>query len=225
MRNVGRTAVMVSALGALTLSGGCIWDTSDGGPNSPEFERRVFSTNTGLNAERPIFPVALTDHEGEFNNGAWRAGNVFVTGQPDEAALRDMIENRGVTLLVNLRTPAEMERLRTDEEAPFDEAAFVRPYTVDYGVEYLELPIGGEDYPPTPAQVDAFAEALARHESGALVKCTVGGRSSQMWAAYLVRRWGMDVNEAREHAMAMATTPSTMERLLGEEFEYRVKTK
>jgi protein tyrosine phosphatase (PTP) superfamily phosphohydrolase (DUF442 family) len=222
MRNAGRAALVIGAMGAGVL-GGCIWDTSDGGPNSRAFESRVHSTNTGLNAERPIFPSEFTEHGGTFENGAWRVGDVFVTGQPDEAALRDLIENQGVTLLVNLRTPAEMERLRTAEENAFDEAAFVRPYTVSHGVEYLELPIGGEEHPPTPAQVDAFAEALARHESGALLKCTSAGRSSQMWAAYLVRRWGFDVNQAREHAMAMASTPSTMERLLGEEFEYRVK--
>lgn len=224
MRHAGRAALVIGAMGTGVL-GGCVWDTSDGGPNSRAFESRVHSTNTGLNAERPVFPTEFTDHEGTFNTGAWRVGDVFVSGQPDEAALRGLIENEGVTLIVNLRTPAEMERLRTAEENAFDEAAFVRPYTVSHGVEYLELPIGGEDYPPTPEQVDAFAEALARHESAALVKCAVGGRSSQMWAAYLVRRWGFDVNEAREHAGAMNFGPSTMERLLGEEFEYRVKGK
>lgn len=222
MRYAGRAAMVIGAMVAGVL-GGCIWDTSDGGANSRAFESRVFSTNTGLNAERAVFPTEFTDHEGRFANGAWRAGDVFVSGQPDEAALRGLIENHGVTLVVNLRTASEMERLRTDEKAPFDEAAFMRPYTVSHGVEYLELPIGGEEHPPTPEQVDAFAEALARHEDAALLKCASANRASQMWAAYLVRRWGMDVNEARRHAGAMNFPPTIMEQLLGEEFEYRVK--
>jgi protein tyrosine phosphatase (PTP) superfamily phosphohydrolase (DUF442 family) len=220
MKNAGLTAVMVSVCGVL---GGCIFDTSDGGPNSKAYESRVYSTPTGINAERAQLPVVYEPEIGGFDNGAWLAGDVFITGQPDALALADLIEAEGVTLIVNLRTPAEMERMEKREENPFDEAGFVRPYTVSYGVEYLELPIGGEDHPPTPAQVDAFAEALARHEQRALLKCASGGRSSQMWAAYLVRRWGMDVNEARRQAGMMSFGPSTMERLLGVEFEYQIK--
>ncbi len=224
-----RTAAVVRvalSCGALAVVGGltgCIFDTSDGGPNDAAYERRVYSTPTGINAERAQNPIVYEPEVGEFASGAWLAGDVFVTGQPDALALADLIEDEGVTLIVNLRTPAEMERLEKREENPFDEAGFVRPYTVSYGVEYLELPIGGEDNPPTPAQVDAFAEALARHDQRALLKCASGGRSSQMWAAYLVRRWGMDVNEARRQAGMMNFGPSTMERLLGVEFEYEIK--
>lgn len=219
-----RTTGLACALAAVGLvSGGCVFDTSDGGANSRAYEARSFSTPTGINAERPTFPRPYEPEVGAFENGAWVAGDVFLTGQPDAEALRALIEREGVTLIVNLRTHEEMQRLRTREEAPFDEAAFVRPYTVEYGVEYVELPMGGEEHPPTPAQVDAFAEALARHDAKALVKCGVGGRSSHLWAAYLVRHKGFEVEEARRHALAMAMTPSTMERLLGVEFEHRVK--
>ncbi|MGP1308953.1 MAG: fused DSP-PTPase phosphatase/NAD kinase-like protein, partial [Phycisphaerales bacterium] len=203
--------------------GGCVLDTRDGGPTTKAYSQRVYSTPTGLNAERPLFPREYETPAGEFANGAWRAGDVFVTGQPDEPALKHLLEDEGVTLVVNLRTPSEMERMEDADEDPFNEAAFIRPYTVEYGVEYVELPIGGEDNPPTPAQVDAFAEALARHESAALLKCASGGRSSQMWAAYLVRHKGFEVNEARRHAMAMSFSPSVMERLLDVEFEYDIK--
>lgn len=220
MRNAAGTVVCLALAAAL---GGCVFDTSDGGANSAAYEARAYSTKTGLNAERPVLPRPYEPASGTFENGAWLVGDVFVAGQPDEAALRDLIENEGVTLVVNLRTPREMERMRADAERPFDEAAFVRPYTVSHDVEYVDLPIGGEENPPTPSQVDAFAEALARHEHRALVKCSVGSRASQMWAAYLVRRWGCDVNEAVRQAEMMAMTPTTMERLLGEEFEYRVK--
>jgi protein tyrosine phosphatase (PTP) superfamily phosphohydrolase (DUF442 family) len=220
---MARVALSCGALAVLGGLTGCVWDTSDGGPNSKAYEGRVYSTPTGINAERVQFPVVYEPAIGEFANGAWRAGDVFITGQPDAAALADMIVEEQVTLVVNLRTPAEMERMEKREENPFDEAGFIRPFTVDFGVEYLELPIGGEDNPPTPAQVDAFAEALARHETKALLKCGTGGRSSHMWAAYLVRHKGMSVNEARRQAGAMSFGPSTMERLLGVEFEYDIK--
>lgn len=217
------TAAMALLAGALS---GCVLDTREGGPTTRAYEGKVYSTPTGLNARTPAFPRAYEPERGEFNRGAWRTGDVFVTGQPDAEALEELIEREGVTLIVSLRTPSEMDRLRDDEnETPLDEAGFLRPYTVSHGVEYLELPIGGEDHPPTPAQTDAFAEALARHDTAALVKCSVGGRASQMWAAYLVRHKGFEINEARRHAMAMATTPSTMERLLDVEFEYDIKNR
>jgi protein tyrosine phosphatase (PTP) superfamily phosphohydrolase (DUF442 family) len=226
MKTATAAARVALACGALaTLGGltGCVFDTSDGGPNNRAYESRVYSTPTGINAERVQFPVEYEPELGEFASGAWLAGDVFITGQPDALALEDLIVAEQVTLVVNLRTPAEMERLEKREENPFDEAGFIRPFTVDFGVEYLELPIGGEDNPPTPAQVDAFAEALARHDTKALLKCGTGGRSSHMWAAYLVRHKGMDVNEARRQAGAMNFGPSTMERLLGVEFEYDIK--
>lgn len=227
MRTNG-TTVIVCALLAAGLAGGCISDLE---PRGFRDGTRVYSTPAGLNAQTLQWPQRAETLDGEFERGAWRVGDVYITGQPTEAALRRMIEERGVTLVVSVRTPAEMETVRKGREATetqparagFDEFALMREYSASHGVEFLHLPMGGEDYPPTPDQVDAFAEALARHSGAALAHCSVGGRVSQLWAAYLVRHRGVELNEARRQAGMMNFGPSTMERLMGVEFEYGVK--
>lgn len=227
MRTNG-TTVIVCALMAAGLAGGCISDLE---PRGFRDGTRVYSTPAGLNAQTLQWPQRAETLDGEFERGAWRVGEIYITGQPTEAALRRMIEERGVTLVVSVRTPSEMETVKKGREATetqparagFDEFALMREYSVSHGVEFLHLPMGGEDYPPTPDQVDAFAEALARHSNGALAHCSVGGRVSQLWAAYLVRHRGVELNEARRQAGMMNFGPSTMERLMGVEFEYGVK--
>lgn len=227
MRTNGMT-VIVGALALAGLVGGCVSDLEQRGYRDGT---RVRSTPAGLNAQRVQFPLKAEAPEGEFDRGAWRVGDVFITGQPTEAALRRMIEDEGVTLVVSVRTPSEMATVAKGREATdtqpardgFDEFAMMREYSVTHGVEFVHLPMGGEDHPPTPDQVDRFAEALARHSDAALVHCSVGGRASQLWAAYLVRHRGVELNEARRHGAAMNFGPSTMERLMGVEFEYGVK--
>lgn len=226
MRTNG-TTVIVGALVAAGLVGGCLSDLE---PRGFRDGTRVYSTPAGLNAQRVQWPQRAETLDGEFERGAWRVGDVYITGQPTEAALRRMIEERGVTLVVSVRTPSEMETVKKGREATetqparagFDEFALMREYSVSHGVEFLHLPMGGEEHPPTPDQVDAFAEALARHSDAALAHCSVGGRVSQLWAAYLVRHRGVELNEARRQAGMMNFGPSTLERLLGVTVHWQV---
>src|SRR5947209_7262762 len=67
---------------------------------------------TGANPTGPVpAPVAL-DTAGMFNSRFAKVGDdVFIGGQPTEKALRDL-KAQGVTTVVNLRTPPEMDPAR-----------------------------------------------------------------------------------------------------------------
>lgn len=124
-------------------------------------------------------------------------GPAYVAGQPSEAAL-EKLKAEGVTKVISLRTPQEMENRSM---VPYDEAAKARAL----GMSYVHIPLGlgGPDHAPTPEAVDAFAAALASADGKVLLHCTVGWRASHMWAAYLVRHRGYSLDEAIRHARAM----------------------
>src|SRR5437870_6951474 len=72
--------------------------------------------------------------------------DMFIGGQPTEKALRDM-KARGVTTVVNLRSPEEMVRI------PFDEAALVK----QLGMKYVYIPMRGTaELPYSPATMKTF---------------------------------------------------------------------
>lgn len=121
-----------------------------------------------------------------------RAGPVYIAGQPSEEAMRSLVAD-GVTVVINLRTQREMD---DRQEVPYDEEALLR----QLGVDYVHVPIGGKDNPPTPDKVDQVAAALASHQGKALLHCTVAWRASNMWAAYLIRHRGVDPETALSEA-------------------------
>jgi uncharacterized protein (TIGR01244 family) len=159
-----------------------------------------------LGLDRDSLPRELNTFDGEIR-GLWRDGRVLIGGQPDETALarfRDM----GVTAVVSLRSTAEMDDC---ERVPFDEAAVVD----GLGMEYVHIPLGGEDHPYTPQAVDRLADVLERHDGPVLVHCTVAWRASYVWAAYLVREHGFSLDMAMARGEAMAIGDLPIEGLLG----------
>jgi uncharacterized protein (TIGR01244 family) len=160
-----------------------------------------------LELEVDALPREIDSFEGEIR-GLWRDGRVYIGGQPDEAAL-GRFKALGVTTVVNLRPPSEMDNR---ERVPFDEAAAVGAL----GMEYVQIPLGGDDHPYTPAAVDRFASVLARHRGPVLLHCTVGWRASHMWSAYLVREQGFTLDQALARGKAMALSNPPIEGLLGQ---------
>jgi uncharacterized protein (TIGR01244 family) len=145
-------------------------------------------------------PDTVPDWDG-FRGRIHREGRVYIGGQPGHDTLLEL-PARGVTCVVNLRTPDEMDNR---ERVPFDEAALVD----SLGVEYVNIPLGGDEHPYTPAAVAAFADVLSRHEGPVLLHCTVAWRASHLWAAYLVRHEGFAVPDAyrRGELMGIGATP------------------
>lgn len=159
-----------------------------------------------LGVAREALPDTVADWAG-FNARLWRDGRVFIGGQPDSSALC-AAAGRGVTCVINLRTPAEMaDRKRV----PFDEAALVR----SLGLEYVHLPMGDKEHPYSTAAVDSLAAALGRHGGPVLLHCTVGWRAAHAWVAYLVRHRDWPFAEALKRGEAIAISESPFSGLLG----------
>jgi uncharacterized protein (TIGR01244 family) len=144
----------------------------------------------------PPAPVTL-DETGLFQAKFASVGSdVFIAGQPTEQALREM-KARGVTTVVNLRSPEEMARIG------FDEAALVK----SLGMTYVHLPMrGNEALPYSPAAVEAFATAMQETEGKLLLHCTIAWRASHLWAAYLI--------EVRKVPIEMALSQARLVNLM-----------
>ncbi len=142
----------------------------------------------------PPAPVAL-DTTGMFLARFVSVGDdVFIGGQPTERALREL-KARGVTTVVNLRSPEEMSR-----QVRYDEAALVR----SLGMTYVHLPMrGNAEFPYSPAAVTQFAEAMKAAEGKVLLHCTIAWRASHLWAAYLIQERGVPVATALAHTRAI----------------------
>lgn len=125
----------------------------------------------------PPDPVVL-DTAGMFLARFAQVGDdVFIGGQPTERALREL-RDRGVTTVVNLRSPQEMTR-----SVRYDEEALVR----SLGMRYVYLPMRGTpELPYSPEAVRAFADAMEGAEGKVLLHCTIAWRASHLWAAYLI---------------------------------------
>jgi uncharacterized protein (TIGR01244 family) len=123
-------------------------------------------------------PVAL-DTLGMFQARFVKVGDdVFIGGQPTERALREL-RAQGVTTVVNLRTPPEMQT-----RVPFDEAALVK----ELGMQYVYLPMRGTpDFPYSPDAVKAFTAAMTDAKGKVLLHCTIAWRASHLWTAYMIQ--------------------------------------
>jgi uncharacterized protein (TIGR01244 family) len=168
---------------------------------------------SSIGLDRDSLPREVTDYSGEVR-GLWRDGRIFIAGQPDESALKHF-QNLGVDVVVNLRTP---EEVNDRDRVPFDEAAVV----TELGMDYIHIPLGGEDHPYSPGVVDRFADVLVRYEGPVLLHCTVGWRASYLWSAYLVREHGFELDLAMARGKAMAISDLPIEGLLGVDLELTV---
>ena len=139
-------------------------------------------------------PVIL-DTTGMFLAMYARVGDdLFIAGQPTERALREL-KAAGVTTVVNLRSPEEMQRA-----VKFDEPALIR----ELGMKYVYLPMRGTpELPYEPDAVTKFAEALNSADGKVLLHCTIAWRASHLWAAYLIRERGVAVEQALANARAI----------------------
>ena len=139
-------------------------------------------------------PVLL-DTAGMFLDRYASVGDDFyVAGQPTERALREM-KKLGVTTVINLRMPQEMERIA------FDEAKLVN----ELGMKYVHIPMRGGDGEQSysPQTLRKFADAMKAADGKVLLHCTVAWRASHIWAAYLIQERGVPDADALAHARAI----------------------
>jgi len=140
--------------------------------------------------------------------------DMFIAGQPSERGLREM-KARGVTTVVNLRSPEEMR-----ESVSFDEAALVK----ELGMKYVYLPVrGNTEFPYDTSTVAKFADAVRSSNGKVLLHCTIAWRASHLWAAYLIKERGVDATAALTNARLinlmdehhMGSGPQPVEEFLG----------
>jgi len=173
-------------------------------------QQAVIESTVDVGIESGDLPRELNGFDGEIR-GLWRDGRVLIGGQPDEPAF-NRFKEMGVTVVVNFRSTAEME---DRDRVPFDEAAVV----AGLGIEYVHIPLGGDDHPYTPQAVDRLADVLELHDGPVLIHCTVAWRASYMWAAYLVREQGFSLEDAMSRGEAMAIGDLPVEGLLGRQIQ------
>jgi uncharacterized protein (TIGR01244 family) len=132
-----------------------------------------------------VTPLPVIDDElaDEFNN-IYRLGEVYFAGYPTEEGLREL-RSRGVTTVVSLKTPEQVQKARgLDEQAVAEEL----------GMTMVWIPISPDSF--SEADVDRFAEVYEASEGPFLLHCgssnTVGG----LWAAYLKRKRDVPLDQA-----------------------------
>lgn len=139
-------------------------------------------------------PVLL-DTAGMFIDRYAKVGDdLYIAGQPTERALREMKE-LGVTTVINLRMPQEMERIKFDEPKLIGEL----------GMTYVYIPMRGGDGENaySPQTLRKFADAMKAADGKVLLHCTIAWRASHIWAAYLIQERGVADSVALAHARAI----------------------
>ena len=142
---------------------------------------------------------------------AVRRGNVLVGGQPSASDLAQL-KPRGIARVINLRTPEEMnDRAVVD----FDEAALL----AGAGIEYVQIPIGGNAHPFRPEALEAYARALESAPGEVFLHCASGNRASTLHAAWEVKYRGKDPDTAMRELQPYGNWPLPIERLTGIELK------
>jgi len=149
---------------------------------------------TGSHKLGTLSAPELLNNDGLFQAKFARVGDdVFLAGQPTEKGLREA-RDRGVKVVVNLRTPEELKNIGFDEPAVVSQL----------GMKYVYLPVRGNDqYPYSPETVAKFADALKNADGKVLLHCTIAWRASHLWAAYLIKMRGVPVETALANARAI----------------------
>lgn len=159
-------------------------------PGASEAQRLV-----GSSAIRSLPSPVLLDTTGMFLARYARVGDDFyIAGQPTPDALREM-KKLGVTTVINLRMPQEMERIG------FDEPGLIQ----ELGMKYVSIPMRGGDGENSysPQTLRKFADAMKTADGKVLLHCTIAWRASHIWAAYLIQEHGIPEADAIAHARAI----------------------
>lgn len=135
---------------------------------------------------------------------------LFIGPQPQQEDFQDL-KSHGIQRVISFRTPAEMKKL------PFREKLEL----TELGIDYVEIPVGGDRYAYSPAQLASLTEVLQGDEK-TLLHCASGQRASVIAVAYLVTEGGMSVDEAVQHAKGW--WPLALEDVLGQELSLSLKT-
>jgi len=129
-------------------------------------------------------------------------GHLFIGPQPGANDLQN-IKTEGIQRVISFRTPEEIAELKFSQATQLAEL----------GIDYVEIPVGGSQYPYSPAQLERLSEVLKK-DGKVLLHCRSGYRASVITVAYLIEVQGMPIDEAVSHAEGW--WPLELEKVLGE---------
>jgi len=134
---------------------------------------------------------------------------IIISAQPNTEDM-EAFKEYGVKVVINSRTDEEMDRLDFNEQRWWQTA----------DVKYSQVVIG-EAEPYSVAKLTAFNEAMimARQQAGdqpILLHCRSGNRSSQLYAAWLVKYKNHTPDEALAKVAPKDRLLMPMEKLLGQ---------
>jgi len=149
--------------------------------------------------EAPVHVAQPESVSGEINN-LYRDDRFFFSGQPSEAALRDLAETKGVVKVINIRTEEEMA-----ERVPFDEAALLK----DLDVAYVHLPLPREN---RDEWLKGFTSEMKRTRGPVLIHCGSSNRAGAVWGRYLRVERGFNADAALLRARAAGVNSESLEQ-------------
>lgn len=127
-------------------------------------------------------------------NNLFQDGSVFFSGQPDAASIERLAKEHSIKTIVNLRAQEEMKKVDFDEPA----------LAGHLGMKYINIPCS----PPSmcSADVDALAQAIDSTQDPILIHCGSSERVGGLWAAYLVCKKGLNLDDALAKGKAAGLT-------------------
>ena len=117
------------------------------------------------------------------------AQDVIFSGQPTADQLAGYA-TEGVKVVVNLRTPEEMQKLGLDEKAIVEKA----------GMRYVNVPFGAT--PPKDEELAGLMKLLAgaKPEERVVLHCASSNRVGYVWGLYQGQKKGLPLEKAVEEA-------------------------
>ncbi|MDA0979488.1 MAG: sulfur transferase domain-containing protein [Proteobacteria bacterium] len=152
----------------------------------------------------------------DFVGGIFASNQVFLAGQPLRKEALVHLKQQGVTHVVNLRTP---EEINNPKASPVN----VEETSRELGLAFTHLPAGGEAFPFAPAMVDTLAGVLAEAETAGgkvLLHCASGRRATHLWVAYLIRYQHLSADEAVAMGREASFGELPLEGFLGTRLHY-----
>ena len=117
----------------------------------------------------------------------YQAGNFFISGQPGDSIF-STLKQKGLDLVINVRTPEEMEQLKQEG---FNEEAFLNKL----GIPYVQVPIGGAAG-FSPDAIKNINSAIENHPGKVMIHCRGAGRASNALVAWLINYQNIPMNDA-----------------------------
>lgn len=131
-------------------------------------------------------------------NNLFRDHLFYFGGQPNATAFERLVEEAGVQTVISFRRPQELEQLDFDQPALME--------TLE--LRYVNIPIMPDTF--SEEDVDRLAEVLAETKGPVLLHCSSSNRAGGVWATYLVRHRGFDLEEALRLGRAAGLNSDSM---------------